>query len=77
MNNPDYSVRLAEPMSDDELRQWFADTRADLAARGAVEFRFAVDDVEEPTMALVEGWLKRPDWNAVPPPQFPNKATHP
>ena len=58
---PVYIAQTAEPMSRDERRAWFQARGDDAREKGATWLRFSVDDAEKPTMALVEGWLKRPD----------------
>ena len=57
---PDFIAQNGEPMTVEERRAWF-DTRAEeMRAEGATWLQFAVDDADNPTVALVEGWRQQP-----------------
>lgn len=70
MTMPDLRAQSNEPMNGEQARQWFSDAGASLRSQGADTVRYAVDDVDNPTMFLVEGWSKRPDWSKTPQPNF-------
>lgn len=67
---PDLCAQSAEPMNGEQARQWFSDAANSLRAQGADTVRYAVDDSDNPTMFLVEGWYQCPDWSKTPEPNF-------
>lgn len=70
MTMPDLCAQSAEPMNAEQARQWFSDAAASLRGQGADTVRYAVNDADNPTIFLVEGWRQCPDWNKTPPPNF-------
>ena len=59
---PFYVVQHSEAakLSGEGLLEWFRECAVEARKEGAVLLRYSVDDAEAPTMALVEGWRKRP-----------------
>lgn len=47
-------------LTPDERWAWFDSCAVEARAEGATFFRASVDNAENPTMALVEGWKKQP-----------------
>lgn len=64
---PDFFTQTAEPMTEWEGRAWFKARWSEMHQRGATWARFSVDNADNPTIRLCEGWRVRPDRE---PPQF-------
>jgi hypothetical protein len=58
---PEYIRQTAQPEHIADLSGWFTACQIEAEAEGITFARLSVDDHKNPTMAIVEGWKKRPD----------------
>lgn len=63
---PDFSRQSAEPMTADERKEWFIEAGQAMHKDGAIWFQYSVDDADNPTIALIEGWERRPETQPKP-----------
>ena len=65
---PEYLAQTADfaDRTPDERRQWFQMRAGDAHRKGMTWLRFTVDHADNPTMALVEGWIVQPEDDGEP-----------
>ena len=63
---PDFAAQNGEPMTGKERQKWFQARAAEMKDQGATWLQMAVDDADNPTITLIEGWRQRPTKQPAP-----------
>jgi len=58
--SPDFVAQNGEILTGGEAFRWFQARAAGFSEKGATWLRMTVDDADNPTLRLIEGWLIRP-----------------
>ena len=74
MTDPDYLAQHGDfgSLDREERMAWWRSRGAEARAGGITHIRMSVDNADNPTMALLEGWIERPAdegeprWQMVP-----------
>jgi hypothetical protein len=71
---PDFFAQTAEPMHKQQRYWWFCHRIDEFRALGATWVQMTVDEERTPEIALIEGWIERPETQ--PEPVFQMVAGH-